>query len=340
MFVAPDTDQTTDRIDTLLDVKQPTRPSRELHARINRRGNVQRVKVSTADNVYCPPRYVHNEAMHRYGYGGKYTLRTAGEVVEITSELERAHKGYEKDRGKGEGHAIREFSDKSRRRLAKRCAAISWGAMPFLFITLTYPGKSELVPRDGAVCAAHLNHFRVRWEQRFGAPICVWKREYQARGAVHFHLAILRPAGSVPLEVIMRWTSRTWWQVVGSGDADHLAAGTQVEIMRQPPTAYFSSHGEHGRDEKGYQNEVPADFRNPGRFWGTWNIRPDWNEADLSPEEFVEARRMMRAWAKSKRMRRRDVGRGRVQGMWVRTRSRPAYLLGADVMRAVAIAIS
>ena len=92
-----------------------------------------RRKVASADNVYSPPRYVRNKAKNCEGYGGKYTLRTAGEIVEITSELDRAHKGYEKDRGKGEGHPIREFSEKSRRRLAKLCAAVSWGSFPFLF---------------------------------------------------------------------------------------------------------------------------------------------------------------------------------------------------------------
>jgi hypothetical protein len=275
--------------------------------------------------------------MDREGYGGKYTLRTAGEIVEITSELDRAHKGYEKDRGKGQGYPVREFSQKSRRRLAKLCAAIHWGALPFLFVTLTYPDE---FPTDGRECSRHLDNFRRTWSDQYGTPVAVWKREYQARGAVHFHIAILRPSESIPLEVIQRWAAKAWYQVVGSGDEKHLRAGTSVEVLRKPPVSYFSSHGEHGRDKKGYQNEVPECISNPGRFWGVWNIRPDWNESDLSPEQFVEARRIMRAWARSKRMRRRDSGRGRVQGMWVRTRSRPGYRLGADVMRAVQIAVS
>jgi hypothetical protein len=249
--------------------------------------------------------------------------------------LDRSDRGYEVDRGKGEGHQVREFSQKSRRRLAKLCAAIPWGAFPFLFVTLTYPREFAT---DGQVCSAHLNHFRMKWERRYGPPVAVWKREYQARGAVHFHLAIAAPDG-VPLAEVQRWTSAAWCQVVGSGDVKHLAAGTEVAPLRKPPVAYFSSHGEHGRDKKGYQNEVPDGFRNPGRFWGFWNIGVDWNEHELGPNEFVEARRILRAWAKSKRYNVRRNG-GRVQGQWFRTRSRPSYRLAADVLRAVEIAVT
>ena len=230
---------------------------------------------------------------------------------------------------------MREFSEKSRRRLAKVCAAVSWGSFPFLFVTLTYP---QVYVTDGRRAYRDLRAFRDAWERQYGLPAAVWKREFQRRGAVHFHLAILRPSENVPLVEIRRWVAVTWYRIVASGDERHLWAGTQVDPMVRPPVAYFSSHGQHGRDKKGYQNEVPNDFSNPGRFWGVWHLAPDWNEVQLSPRQFVEARRIMRAWARSKRFRLRRNG-GRVQGQWFRTRSRPAYQLAADVMRAVAIAV-
>jgi hypothetical protein len=256
-------------------------------------------------------------------------MRTAGEVVEIQAAVDAMNKEYEKDRGTGSRGVVREFSDKSRRRLAKMCAAIPWGAFPFLFVTLTYASD---FPTDGRVCSYHLRHFRERWQIEYGAPLAVWKREYQKRGAVHFHLAIGAPAG-VPLVEVQRWVSRAWSEVIGE------KGRTGVEVLRKPPTRYFSSHGEHGRDEKGYQNEVPDGFVNPGRFWGFWNIAPDWHDTDLGPEQFVEARRIMRAWARSKGYRVRRNG-GRVQGMWLRTARRPSFHLAADVMRAVQIAVT
>jgi hypothetical protein len=220
--------------------------------------------------------------------------------------------------------------------LAKLCAAISWGSFPFLFVTLTYP--AEFV-KDGNVSMRDLKAFRNRWERHYGMPMAVWKREYQRRGAVHFHMAILRPAEKIPLAEIQRWVKQAWFEIVGSGDEKHRRRGTGVEVLRKPPVAYFSSHGLHGRDKKGYQNEVPEDFRNPGRFWGVWNISPEWNEVELAPEEFVEVRRLMRSWARSRRMKVRRNG-GRVQGQWVRSRHAPSYLLASDFLRAVQIAIT
>jgi hypothetical protein len=174
--------------------------------------------------------------------------------------------------------------------------------------------------------------------RHYGEPLAVWKREYQERGAPHYHAAIAAPVG-VPLVEVQRWAKVAWYGIVGSGDVKHLARGAGVEVMRRPPSAYFSSHGQHGRDLKGYQNEVPDDVVNPGRFWGFWNLAPEWDEVDLGPGEYVEARRLLRAWAKSKRRKVRRNG-GRVQGCWFRTYRKPGYLLRADILRALSIAVT
>lgn len=202
-------------------------------------------------------------------------------------------------------------------------------------MTLTYPGEWT---RDGRAIAGHLRHFRVSWERHYGPAVGVWKREYQRRGAPHYHLALAAPAG-VPLVEVQRWVITTWYGIVGSGDLRHLARGTGVEPMRKPPVSYFSCHGQHGRDQKEYQNEVPEDVREPGRFWGFWNLSPDWDSVELGPTEFAEVRRLMRAWAKSKGYKVRRNG-GRVQGCWFRTRGKPAYLLRQDLLRAVSIAVT
>jgi hypothetical protein len=275
---------------------------------------------------------VHNKAQGRIGYGGLYTFRFAGEVLDISVTLDRAHKGYEKDRGKGESAGVSSFSEKSRRRLAKACASVDWSAMPFLFVTLTYPREH---PDDGVVCRRHLEAFRKRWQRKYGAPVGVWKREFQRRGAVHYHLALLAPV-NVHLRVVRKWVAEAWFDIVKSGDTRHLSAGTQVDPMDRPPIAYFACHGQHGRDKKGYQNEIPEGFKNAGRFWGLWNLAPMWEEELLTATEFVQARRIMRAWARSKGLQLRKNG-GRVQGMWLRTPGRPALTLAADVRRAVVL---
>jgi hypothetical protein len=228
---------------------------------------------------------------------------------------------------------IRGFSQRSRRRLAKSCAAIPWGATPFYFVTLTYPAEWST---DGKRIKADLNQFRTEWSRRFGLPLAVWKLEFQRRGAPHFHLAIAQPDG-VSMEVLRYWVGHTWNRIAGDGDVDHLRVALHpktVEVMVKPPSAYFSSHGEHGRDSKGYQNEVPDGFEDVGRFWGFWNLAPDWNEYELSLDEFVAVRRMMRRWRKATTGRKYRQMRP-YQGMWLRTPRRPSLHFALQLLQAV-----
>ena len=279
-----------------------------------------------ADNVYYAGGPTRRIATGKLAYEGVYSVRAAGEVIQLSASVGWANPSYQVRTTRGR---IREFSQQSRRRLARTCAAIPWGAMPFSFLTLTYPD----IPVDGRRCVEDLKAFRKRWERKYGAAVCVWKREFQRRGSTHYHLAILTPSG-VPLVELRRWVALNWFQVVQSGNPDHLRAGTAVEPMRQPPTAYFASHGQHGRDQKGYQNEVPEFVNNPGRFWGTWNCSPLWDSVSLTGPEFVQARRILRAWARSRRMYYHPQS-GRVQGFWLRSRSRPGAFLMVDLLRAV-----
>lgn len=336
---------------TLLDTKQCKRFAGNINHVINERAKLPARKVGTADNVYTPALTSINLETGCIERTAKYELAFAGEVLEIKTQFagRSLYKAATARRARGR---VSQFSEKSRRRLAKVCAGISWGAMPFLFVTLTYPGELarevyvdgvgpvvvESYGKDGRRCSADLRAFRERWEDRFGPPVAVWKREYQERGAVHFHLAILRPEG-VSLVEMQRWVKEAWFQIVGSGQDDHRRRGTGVEVMRKPPVAYFACHGQHGRDKKGYQNEVPVDCANPGRFWGLWNLAPEWDRVDLSPNEFVELRRIMRAWAKSRRLKVRPIG-GRVQGMWLRSRYGAAYPLAFDFLRAVRLSVT
>jgi len=271
-----------------------------------------------------------------------YRLRTAGELVEIVCELNELfdrtlepvwqHREAElapEPRTRG---VVQEFSEKSRRRLANNRGEIPWGSFPFLFITVTYPGEFVTGGRE---IGRHLDNLRRAWTDGFGLPLAVWKMEFQRRGAPHFHLAIAAPDG-IPIEVVRRWISATWYRIVSSGDERHLRAGTQVEAMIRPPVAYFSSHGAHGRDKKGYQNEIAERYESADRFWGFWNLAPDWVEHELDRDEVVQLRRMMPAWARANGYQVRRNG-GRIQGMWLRTRRRPSMHFGAQLLRALEV---
>ncbi|MCP5034473.1 MAG: hypothetical protein GY939_21950 [Actinomycetia bacterium] len=111
-----------------------------------------------------------------------------------------------------------------------------------------------------------------------GYPVAaMWKREFQERGAPHLHLFGWFPwrMGDISLT---QWLSTNWFQVVKSGDARHLLAGTGVDHeqslkMSDPSRVgnYFASYAT-AKGYKDYQNHAPVDWVNRngsvGRCWG------------------------------------------------------------------------
>jgi len=122
-----------------------------------------------------------------------------------------------------------------------------------LFVTLTYPAEW---PGDWKVWKSHLNHFAVWLRRKFRFASFVWKLEPQDRGAPHFHLMIFG-VPHLPHAVL----ATAWWNIVGSGCLDHLAAGTSIEAMR-------SGKGVMWYCAKYIGKEVEGAFVGVGRFWG------------------------------------------------------------------------
>jgi hypothetical protein len=235
-----------------------------------------------------------------------YRLQSAGRVLQLESRSFKSDAPPQViTRGTVEG-----FSDKSRVRLHKTVAMLPWVGVPWFFVTLTYP---MVFPTDGRVAQRHLRSFYRRWSRAYGAPAGVWKREFQRRGAVHYHLALVAPS-DVSVKAMQAWVASVWFDIVKSGDDLHLLAGTSVEVGRYEPSRYFAGHGSHGRDEKGYQNQVPEGFVMPGRWWGLWGVKVEPSEIDLTERQWHQASRLVRRWRKGHASRVRHGGR--VQGQW------------------------
>jgi hypothetical protein len=63
-------------------------------------------------------------------------------------------------------------------------------------LTLTYPGDWLAVAPNGEAVKRHLAALAKRYERVWGEPlVCIWKLEFQARGAPHFHLSTTPPMG-------------------------------------------------------------------------------------------------------------------------------------------------
>ncbi|MBM3131828.1 MAG: hypothetical protein FJZ95_02190 [Chloroflexi bacterium] len=88
----------------------------------------------------------------------------------------------------------------------------------------------------------------------------LWFLEFQEHGAPHYHVFV---NGRVDKSEV----AQEWYQIVGSGDENHLRAGTRVEAIRGPhavPT-YAAKYA-----AKFQQKQVPEGYTDVGRFWGTF----------------------------------------------------------------------
>jgi hypothetical protein len=146
----------------------------------------------------------------------------------------------------------------------------------------------------------------------------VWVREFQKRGAPHFHLLVLWPK-TIKGRPSKVWLSRTWYDIVGSGDAKHVRAGTRInfeEALRgavdpKRAAAYFAGYCEK---DKAYQHEAPEAWANAngsvGAFWGHRGLIKATAQVGITPETDIEIRRMMRRYVDSqKRIVERKVAR-------------------------------
>jgi len=102
--------------------------------------------------------------------------------------------------------------------------------------------------------------------------------EYQERGAPHYH--IILGLTYVPYDYI----ARIWYEIVGSGDEAHLAAGTRVEAIRsRNGVLYYASK---------YCAKVSgAPLEETGRVWGVVGRRhlpvDVVREGDLSDDQLM-----------------------------------------------------
>lgn len=86
----------------------------------------------------------------------------------------------------------------------------------------------------------------------------IYGKEFQKNGQMHMHFAITKWLDCHVL-------ARMWFEIVGSGNYDHLNSGTTVEWIRSHNGLgnYFAHY--MGKEE---QKRIPAEFKNAGRMWG------------------------------------------------------------------------
>ena len=151
---------------------------------------------------------------------------------------------------------------------------------------LTYPDE---YPVESEVYKSDLEKLIKRLQYRFPEFACIWKLEFQKRGAPHYHLFVW--GLSIHCRKLI---AKLWYEVVGSGDEKHLRAGTSLTKIRswRGVMSYASKYmGKLETNEQGH----------PGRFWGVsgrgcipWSAIEEYK---VFPGQVVMAMRMMRRYA-------------------------------------------
>ena len=122
------------------------------------------------------------------------------------------------------------FSKKSRQRLRLSLAKVDQSkcGRP-IFGTLTYPAD---FPLDQKTFKKHLKVFSQRFLRSFPAAGFHWKLEFQTRGAAHFHPIFWNLGNEKAFVGKFRiWVACNWFEVVGSGNPEHLRAGTSADLI-------------------------------------------------------------------------------------------------------------
>jgi len=208
------------------------------------------------------------------------------------------------------GPVVRDFSARSKGRMMRHVASVSWGELrqtgeSLLMLTLTYPGDWRRWCPNPETAIAHLDAFAKRFARATDTPLrSVWVREFQQRGAPHFHLLSLFPR-YIEGKLSQQWLSQVWYEIVGSGDPAHLRAGTRVDYEKSLQgamdpkriAAYFAAYTGAGKD-KDYQHRAPEGWTNEngsvGSFWGYRGTTKATAEVPVTAGEVVELKRVMR----------------------------------------------
>lgn len=85
--------------------------------------------------------------------------------------------------------------------------------------TLTVPGPWGAIMPDAATASKIFHRFAVSYRKMWGTPCWLWKREFQRRGAPHWHLWMIPPTldrDDQPTDVIFReWVRYAWAAAMG-----------------------------------------------------------------------------------------------------------------------------
>jgi len=190
---------------------------------------------------------------------------------------------------------IKTFSKQSQKRLRFAIAKINRQKInkTMLFITLTYPLKLD---PDAALWKRNLSTFIKSINRLIPGNAIIWKLEFQKQGNPHFHLLLFPPIGYEPptnKKELYAWVAETWNRIAAPGNADHLKAGTRVDIVKDP-WPFLTYMGKYLSDGL-KQAKTKFKLDSLGRFYGIYGrkyLPVTMLETEIDQQSFVQIRRL------------------------------------------------
>jgi len=210
------------------------------------------------------------------------------EISQVKIDLSRSPE--KKRRGGGIRGTVTGFSYNARLRMIYRLAK-SLNDFGF-FLTFTYP---EEFPTDMKTIKHNEKKLKEALSKKFPDCVAECKLEPQKRGAPHHHY-LMEILDDFNIGAARVWLAETWYNIVNSGDENHLKAGTSfiklknIKMMKH----YISKYCAKVDDVS-------------GQLWGNRTGRigkPTYSTADsylLNASEFVLLRRIFKRWLKNRK---------------------------------------
>lgn len=161
---------------------------------------------------------------------------------------------------KSERGAVQAFSFRSRSRLMKKVAQVSKHHLP-LFVTLTYHNNYSA---DFKEYKYDLHKFFIYLRRSFPEFGSIWKLEYQARGAPHYHILLF----GVPYDRALDMVPVLWNSLVASGDEVHLKWHQGLLENNDPCVQEIRSWKGVRSYASKYLGKSDENTERSGRYWG------------------------------------------------------------------------
>lgn len=163
------------------------------------------------------------------------------------------------------------LSCKSARRLRERLLRIPFEECSVSFATLTWHDIWPNSPQEQYQCLERL-HVALQSTWKAFSPSVIWRKEYQRRGAPHYHGVIVttRP---LPLRSFRYWLAVKWNAIAAPGDLKHLNAATSFDQLEHSKGGlrkalnYLSNYTAKPEQNR-HIDQTTGEVMPTGRVWG------------------------------------------------------------------------